>query len=145
MHDVGTQAPDFSVQDHHGNTVSLKDFAGKKVVLWFYPKADTPGCTMEGQGFRDDYQKFQGKNSVILGVSLDGVDNNKAFAEKYSFPFQLLCDLNREKNQTIVMITHNPEAAEMGNRVIEMLDGEVKSHGTVAELVEPEQARSQAR
>ncbi|MEE9258181.1 MAG: peroxiredoxin [Nitrospinaceae bacterium] len=96
MLDVGTQAPDFSVQDHHGNTVSLKDFAGKKVVLWFYPKADTPGCTMEGQGFRDDYQKFQGKNSVILGVSLDGVDDNKAFAEKYSFPFQLLCDVNRE-------------------------------------------------
>jgi len=96
MLDVGTQAPDFSVQDHHGKQVSLKDFSGKKVVIWFYPKADTPGCTMEGQGFRDDYKKFEDKNTVILGVSLDGVADNKAFAEKYSFPFQLLCDVNRE-------------------------------------------------
>ena len=54
MLDIGTQAPDFSVQDHHGKNVSLKDFRGKKVVIWFYPKADTPGCTMEGKGFRDD-------------------------------------------------------------------------------------------
>ena len=96
MLDVGTQAPDFSVQDHHGKQVSLKDFSSKKVVIWFYPKADTPGCTMEGQGFRDDYKKFEDKNTVILGVSLDGVADNKSFAEKYSFPFQLLCDVNRE-------------------------------------------------
>ena len=96
MLDVGTQAPDFSVKDNHGKQVSLKDFSSKKVVIWFYPKADTPGCTMEGQGFRDDYKKFEDKNTVILGVSLDGVADNKAFAEKYSFPFQLLCDVNRE-------------------------------------------------
>ena len=108
MLDVGTQAPDFSVQDHHGKQVSLKDFSGKKVVLWFYPKADTPGCTMEGQGFRDDYKKFEDKNTVILGVSLDGVADNKAFAEKYSFPFQLLCDVNRE----IALAYHAVQNAE---------------------------------
>ena len=96
MLNVGTEAPDFSVQDHHGKNVSLKDFRGKKIVIWFYPKADTPGCTVEGKGFSEDYKNFADKNTVILGVSLDDVPDNKAFAEKFSFPFQLLCDVNRE-------------------------------------------------
>jgi len=92
----GTDAPEFSVRDHNGNTVSLKDSKGKKVVLWFYPKADTPGCTMEGQGFRDDFKSFEEKNVQIFGVSLDNVADNKAFAEKFSFPYPLLCDVKRE-------------------------------------------------
>ena len=91
-----TRAPGFSVKDHNGNTVSLADFNGKKVVLWFYPKADTPGCTIEGKGFRDDYEKFAQKNTVILGVSLDYETDNKAFAEKFNFPYPLLCDVNQE-------------------------------------------------
>lgn len=96
MLETGTQAPDFSVKDHNGNVVRLKDFRGKKVVLWFYPKADTPGCTQEGKGFRDDFKTFEEKNCAVLGVSLDGESENKAFAEKFSFPFQLLCDEKRE-------------------------------------------------
>ena len=96
MLETGTKAPDFSVRDHNGNTVSLDDFGGKKVVLWFYPKADTPGCTIEGKGFRDDYEKFAQKNTVILGVSLDNETDNKAFAEKFNFPYPLLCDVNQE-------------------------------------------------
>ena len=96
MLEKGTKAPSFSVKDHNGNTVSLTDFAGKKIVLWFYPKADTPGCTIEGKGFRDDYEKFTGKNTVILGVSLDNETDNKAFAEKFNFPYPLLCDVNHE-------------------------------------------------
>ncbi|MDP7557044.1 MAG: peroxiredoxin [Nitrospinaceae bacterium] len=96
MLETGTKAPDFSVRDHNGNTVSLEDFAGKKVVMWFYPKADTPGCTMEGKGFRDDYAKLTGKNTVVLGVSLESEEDNKAFAEKFDFPYPLLCDVNRE-------------------------------------------------
>ncbi|MBT5376610.1 MAG: peroxiredoxin [Nitrospinaceae bacterium] len=92
----GTYAPDFSVKDHNGNTVSLKDHKGKKIVLWFYPKADTPGCTIEGQGFRDDIQKFTDKGVQIFGVSLDNEADNKAFAEKFSFSYPLLCDVNRE-------------------------------------------------
>ena len=96
MLETGTKAPGFSVRDHNGNTVSLDDFIGGKVVLWFYPKADTPGCTMEGKGFRDDYTKFAKKNTVILGVSLDNEVDNKAFAEKFDFPYPLLCDLNHE-------------------------------------------------
>jgi thioredoxin-dependent peroxiredoxin len=92
----GTDAPDFSVKDHNGNTVSLKDHKGKKIVLWFYPKADTPGCTIEGQGFRDDIQKFTDNGVQVFGVSLDNEADNKAFAEKFYFSYPLLCDVNRE-------------------------------------------------
>ena len=92
----GADAPEFTVKDHNGNIVNLKDSRGKKVVLWFYPKADTPGCTMEGQGFRDDFKSFEEKNVQIFGVSLDNVADNKAFAEKFSFPYPLLCDVKRE-------------------------------------------------
>lgn len=130
MLEVGTQAPDFSVQDHNSNTVSLRGFKGKKVVLWFYPKADTPGCTIEGQGFRDDYQKFQGKNVVILGVSLDGVPGNKAFAEKYAFPYPLLCDVKRD----IALAYHaikNP-ADEYASRITYVID----ENGKIAEAIE---------
>ncbi len=96
MLQAGIDAPDFSVKDHNGNTISMKDYAGKKVVLWFYPKADTPGCTVEGQGFRDNFKSFAEKNTQIFGVSLDNETDNKAFAEKFSFPYPLLCDVNRE-------------------------------------------------
>ena len=92
----GAEAPAFSVNDHNGNSINLKDYLGKKVVLWFYPKADTPGCTMEGQGFRDDIKKFEEKGIQIFGVSLDNEKDNKAFAEKYSFTYPLLCDVNKD-------------------------------------------------
>ncbi len=96
MLEKGTKAPDFSVRDHNGNIVRISDLKGKKIVLWFYPKADTPGCTIEGKGFRDDYETFVKKNTVVLGVSLDNEDDNKTFAEKFNFPYPLLCDVNRE-------------------------------------------------
>ena len=92
----GADAPEFSVNDHNGNKVNLKDYLGKKIVIWFYPKADTPGCTMEGKGFRDNFKKFEEKNIQIFGVSLDNENDNKAFSEKFSFPYPLLCDVNRE-------------------------------------------------
>ena len=92
----GTEAPAFSINDHNGNSINLKDYLGKKIVLWFYPKADTPGCTMEGQGFRDDFKKFEEKGIQVFGVSLDNEKDNKAFAEKYSFSYPLLCDVNKD-------------------------------------------------
>ena len=96
MLEVGSEAPDFLVNDHNGNRVSLKELRGNKVVLWFYPKADTPGCTLEGKGFRDDHKQFQDKNTLVYGVSLDNEADNKAFAEKFEFTFPLLCDVGRE-------------------------------------------------
>jgi peroxiredoxin Q/BCP len=95
MLNVGDPAPDFTVQDHTGGTVSLSAQRGKNVILWFYPKADTPGWTKEGRGFRDLYADFQSKGVVILGVSFDNVTDNRAFAEKFEFPFPLLCDETR--------------------------------------------------
>jgi thioredoxin-dependent peroxiredoxin len=96
MLNIGDTAPDFTVETHQGKTVSLKDFRGKNLVLWFYPKADTPGCTAEGCGFRDRQGKFHEKNAVLLGVSFDTPAENMAFAKKYGFEFPLLCDTKRE-------------------------------------------------
>jgi len=91
----GTMAPDFVAQDQHGNTVRLSDFRGKKVVLYFYPKDDTPGCTKEACNLRDHYAQLQAAGYVVLGVSADDVDSHKKFAQKYSLPFSLLADLDK--------------------------------------------------
>jgi peroxiredoxin Q/BCP len=95
MLNIGDKAPSFTVQTHTGKTVHLADYSGKKVVLWFYPKADTPGCTAEGCAFRDRQDRFDEKNAVMLGVSFDTVEENAAFARKFGFEFPLLCDTNR--------------------------------------------------
>ncbi len=92
MLEKGASAPDFKLDDQDGNPVSLADFKGKKILLWFYPKASTPGCTIEGQEFRDEFTKFQEKNTVILGMSADSVKSQKNFCEKQNFPFSLVSD-----------------------------------------------------
>ncbi|WP_013320445.1 peroxiredoxin [Gloeothece verrucosa] len=89
---VGTEAPNFTTVDDEGNTVSLSDFQGKIVVLYFYPKDDTPGCTKQAQSFRDNYQEYQDKDMVVLGVSMDDEASHKKFKEKYGLPFKLLVD-----------------------------------------------------
>ena len=93
---VGSQAPDFQVKDHTGKDIKLSDLRGKNVVLWFYPKADTPGWTAEGRGFRELISEYQQKNVQILGASFDTIDANAAFAKKFNFPFPLLCDTERD-------------------------------------------------
>ena len=93
---VGDKAPNFTLDDQDGNKVSLKEFLGQKILLWFYPKASTPGWTVEGQGLRDEFKNFRDKNTVILGMSADSVKKQKNFCEKQQFPFLLLS--NPEKN-----------------------------------------------
>lgn len=88
----GSKAPDFGLTDANGKTVRLSDFKGRKVVLYFYPKDMTPGCTIEACNFRDNFQEFKSNNIVILGISLDNELSHKKFAEKYNLPFTLLCD-----------------------------------------------------
>ena len=95
MIQVGTKAPDFSVQDHDGNTVSLSDFAGKKLVIFFYPKANTPGCTMQSCDLRDHYSELTDAGYSILGVSADTVSAQAKFAIKFSFPYPLLADVDK--------------------------------------------------
>jgi thioredoxin-dependent peroxiredoxin len=91
----GQKAPDFQTADQEGRSVSLKDFAGRKVVLYFYPKDDTPGCTKEACAFRDGYSDFRKTKIEVLGVSADGVESHKKFAEKFSLPFRLLADTDK--------------------------------------------------
>lgn len=89
---VGTKAPDFSLPDQSGTAVTLKSLKGKWVVLYFYPKDDTPGCTKESCDFRDSYTKITKTGAVVLGVSLDGAESHRKFIQKHSLPFPLLSD-----------------------------------------------------
>ena len=94
---VGDVAPDFILSDERGLPVSLKDYLGKKVVvLYFYPKDFTSGCTAEACGFRDDYGLYRDKGAVVTGVSLDSVESHVKFSEKYKLPFTILSDSSKE-------------------------------------------------
>jgi peroxiredoxin Q/BCP len=96
MLQVGTKAPDFELKDQNGESRSLKEFKGKKVILYFYPKDMTSGCTKQACGFAELYPQFREKDAVILGVSKDSVASHKKFEEKYGLPFTLLSDENKE-------------------------------------------------
>lgn len=92
MLEVGTKAPEFILPDKDGNPVSLTDFAGKKVVLYFYPKDNTPGCTRQACAFAGAYEEFKKINVVVIGVSKDSAASHQKFAEKHGLPFILLSD-----------------------------------------------------
>ena len=89
---VGTKAPDFTLNDQNGTEVRLSDFLGKKVVLYFYPKDNTPGCTRQACAFAGSYAAFKDQNVVVIGVSKDSVASHVKFAQKYELPFILLSD-----------------------------------------------------
>jgi peroxiredoxin Q/BCP len=92
--ETNEKVADFSLKDDSEKTVHLKDFAGKPVVLFFYPKADTPGCTIEACGFRDQFKKIQNTGAVVLGISRDTPQAQKKFREKYDLPYPLLADVD---------------------------------------------------
>jgi peroxiredoxin Q/BCP len=92
MLDIGDTAPAFELPDQHGDDVALADFEGQHVVLYFYPRANTPGCTTEATGFRDAWDEFQDRDIAVLGVSDDPVSDLEPFAEQYELPFRLLSD-----------------------------------------------------
>lgn len=92
MLQVGTKAPDFTLSDQNGNTVRLSDFSGKKIILYFYPRDNTPGCTRQACAFAQNYDGFRSKDIVVIGISKDSVASHKKFAEKYELPFILLAD-----------------------------------------------------
>lgn len=92
MLNVGDNAPDFTLSDQFGEIHKLSDYRGKKVVLYFYPKDDTPGCTKEACSFRDNFQEYRKRKMVVLGVSKDSTKSHVKFSEKYSLPFTLLSD-----------------------------------------------------
>ncbi len=92
---VGTPAPDFTLLDKDGNAVSLSDFRGKRVVLYFYPKDNTPGCTRQACAFAGAYREFEALGVTVIGISRDGAESHRRFAEKYALPFLILSDPDR--------------------------------------------------
>lgn len=92
MLEKGMKAPDFTLQDKDGNEVTLSNFLGKKVVIYFYPKDDTPGCTKQACNFADNYNAFLNKGVVVLGISMDSIESHVQFAKKYNLPFPILSD-----------------------------------------------------
>lgn len=100
MLDIGDRAPNFTLKDKNGNDVSLSDFLGKKVVLYFYPKDNTPGCTRQACAFAGAYAEFQNRGVEVIGISRDGIASHVKFAEKYGLPFVLLSDPELEAIQS---------------------------------------------
>ena len=92
MLEINTKAPDFTLPDKEGNMVSLSDFLGKKVVLYFYPKDNTPGCTRQACAFASNYEKFKEIDAVVIGISKDSAASHLKFAQKYDLPFIILSD-----------------------------------------------------
>ena len=99
MLEAGTKAPDFELPDQNGVMHTLKEYRGKKVVLYFYPKDNTPGCTRQACGFGELYPQFLEKDAVVIGISRDSTASHKKFDEKYNLPFVLLSDVNLEAIQ----------------------------------------------
>jgi peroxiredoxin Q/BCP len=93
---AGDKVPNFTVTNQDGNSISLTDYKGKKLVVFFYPKANTPGCTAEACNLRDNYKLLQDEGYELLGVSADSEGKQKSFKEKFDFPFPLLADVNKE-------------------------------------------------
>jgi thioredoxin-dependent peroxiredoxin len=118
---VGTDAPAFTAKDTNGNTISLSDFAGKTVVLYFYPKDDTPGCTKQACSFRDSQAEYKDKDVVVLGVSADDEVSHQAFTNKYNLNFPLLAD-----TQKSIITAYDVDGGGYAKRVTYIIDGNGK-------------------
>ena len=118
---VGTDAPAFSVKDTNGNTVSLSDLTGKTVVLYFYPKDDTPGCTKQACSFRDASADYEGKDIVVLGVSVDDESSHQQFTQKYNLNFPLLADTEKA-----MIKAYEVDGGGKAQRVTYVIDGDGK-------------------
>lgn len=118
---VGTDAPAFTVKDTNGKMVSLSDFAGKTVVLYFYPKDDTPGCTKQACSFRDAQAEYQGKDIVVLGVSADDEISHQQFTQKYNLSFPLLADTEKT-----MIKAYDVDGGGYAKRVTYVIDGNGK-------------------
>ena len=148
MLDIGMKAPAFALSDGEGNEVSLGDFIGRKVVLYFYPKDNTPGCTRQACAFAGAYEAFRAKNIAVIGVSRDSVASHKKFAEKYGLPFILLSDpeLTAIKAYGVWQEKKNYGKVSMGvvrttfiideNGLIEKIMPKVKPDTNAAEILE---------
>jgi len=131
--ETGMKAPDFTARITSGKTVHLHDYKGKKVVLYFYPKDDTPGCTVEACGLRDQYQKVRELNAEVLGVSVDSVDSHQKFTDKFHLPFQLVADPDKSITKAYGVLN---DKSNMARRVTFIIDEQGKI-AKVFETVKP--------
>ena len=115
---VGMNAPDFTLTDKDGKTVSLSDFRGKKVVLYFYPKDNTPGCTRQACAFAGSYAEFKRRGIAVIGISKDSVASHQKFAEKYDLPFILLSDPDRVAIEAYGVWQEKKMAGKVGMGVV---------------------------
>jgi peroxiredoxin Q/BCP len=127
---VGSPAPAFKLQDQAGQWHSLSDYKGKWVVLYFYPKDDTPGCTTEACAFRDNIFAFDKEGAVVLGISVDNITDHKAFAEKHSLPFTLLADPTKDVTKQYGVLKTYMGVMEMARRDTFIIDpqGRIAKH-----------------
>lgn len=145
MLETGTKAPAFSLPDQNGKTHTLEEYKGKKVILYFYPKDNTPGCTKQACNFGELYPQFQEKGAVVIGVSKDSVASHKKFEEKYGLPFTLLSDteLSCIKAYDVWQEKKNYGKVSMGVvRTTYLIDEEgiiVKAYGKVKAAENPAQ------
>ena len=141
----GTKAPEFTLQDQNGKSHSLQDYRGKKVILYFYPKDMTSGCTKQACGFAELYPQFREKGAAILGVSRDTVASHKKFEEKYGLPFTLLSDPDRKVTEAYGVWQAKDKAGTMGvvrttylideNGIISKAFGKVKAAENPAQML----------
>ena len=121
---AGTAAPNFTAQTSSGKTVHLADFHGKKLVLYFYPKDDTPGCTVEACGLRDEYERIREQGAEVLGVSVDSTGSHQKFTEKFHLPFPLLADTDKSVSKAYGVLN---DKATASRRVTFLID----EHGKI--------------
>ncbi|MGL5694033.1 MAG: thioredoxin-dependent thiol peroxidase [Peptostreptococcaceae bacterium] len=148
MLEAGVKAPDFKLQDKDGNLVSLSDFKNRKVVLYFYPKDNTPGCTKQACSFRDNYEAFESKDVVVIGISKDGTKSHERFTQKHGLPFILLSDPELEVIKAYDVWKEKKLYGKIGlgiarttyiideNGVIEKVYDKVKTDKNVGEVLE---------
>ena len=135
MISVGEKAPDFEALDQDGRKFRLSSLRGSPVVLFFYPEADTPGCTIESKGFQSDLPGYQSKGVKVIGISVDAVPEQKAFAEKYGLTFPLICDTSKTITKSYGVLA---ELGGKARRVTFMID----PSGVVREVVDTSAAKT---
>lgn len=145
MLEVGIQAPDFTLPDQNGDLHSLSEYRGQKVILYFYPRDNTAGCTKQACGFADRYPQIKEKNAVVLGISKDSVKSHKKFEEKYHLPFTLLSDTEKEVIQAYDVWKEKKMYGKVSMGVVRttyLIDEEgviIKAFGKVKAADNPEQ------
>ena len=140
MVEEGAPAPDFEAQTDDGRTLRLSDLRGKPVVLYFYPKDDTPGCTAQACGIGDAWDEFRARGAEVFGVSRDDADSHRAFKEKFDLPFPLLVDSDRRLGDTFGIDNFSPEFQSSYSRSTVVIDAD----GNVAKVMRDVDAASHA-